>query len=59
MRATSGVYHHDRVSVLAAATRTDNALLLAQIEAPRPRTDELLAALDDPATWERLLRADS
>ena len=59
LRATSGVYHHDRSRTLAAARRTGNAALLAQIETPRPRTDDLLAALDDSATWERLLRDDS
>lgn len=59
LRATSGVYHHDRARTLAAVRRTGNASLLAQVETPHPRADELLAALDDPATWERLLRADS
>lgn len=59
LRTTSGVYHHDRARTLAAARRTDNAALLAQIETPHPRTDDLLAALDDSATWERLLRGDS
>ncbi|GAB3149410.1 hypothetical protein GCM10027058_11680 [Microbacterium neimengense] len=59
LRATSGVYHHDRARTLAAARRTGNAALLAQIETPQPRTQELLAALDDSATWERLLRDDS
>ncbi|WDG17811.1 hypothetical protein [Microbacterium sp. Clip185] len=58
LRATSGVYHHDRSRTLAAARRTGNAALLAQIETPSPRTDELLAALDDAASWERL-RIDS
>ncbi|UIN30969.1 hypothetical protein [Microbacterium binotii] len=59
LRATSGVYHHDRPRTLAAVRRTGNASLLAQVETPHPRTDELLTAVDDPATWERLLRAHS
>ncbi|MDY0828106.1 hypothetical protein SK224_03085 [Microbacterium sp. BG28] len=59
LRATSGIYHHDRARTLAAARRTGSATLLAQIETLQPGTHELLAALDDPATWELLLRADS
>lgn len=59
LRATSGVYHHDRARTLAAARRTGNASLLAQVETSHPRTDELLGALDDLATWKRLLQAHS
>jgi hypothetical protein len=59
LRAGSGVYHHVRARTLAAARRTGNATLLAEIETPQPRTDELLAAVDARATWQRLLRVDS
>lgn len=57
--ATSGVYHHDRDRTLSAVRRTGNATLLEEIETPHPTTDALLGALNHPATWERLLHADS
>lgn len=53
--AASGFYHHDRHRTLAAAQRAGNAELIAELQAPRPRSDALIAALDEHRTWDVLL----
>ncbi|QOC26747.1 hypothetical protein IC744_10655 [Microbacterium hominis] len=55
LTAGSGFYHHDRAKTMAAVRRTANAALARELESPQPRAEALLAALDEPSTWERLL----
>jgi len=55
--ATSGFYHHDAERTAAAVRRSGNPRLRAEFFARTPRTETLLAALDDPTTWDGALHA--
>lgn len=56
LSAASGFYHHDRARTRAAVQRSGNAALIAELQARQPRAHALIAALDDPRTWDALLR---
>jgi len=56
-KATSGFYHHDQERTAAAVRRSGNPRLRAEYFALAPRTEGLLAALDDPLTWDGVSRA--
>lgn len=53
--ATTGFYHHDPDRTATAVRRSGNPRLRAEFFSRVPRTDSLLAALDDPATWRGAL----